>query len=255
MRPLNKAGFTLVELLVATTMISVVMVMVYSSFNSSLKMWRSGDRSVAAYQDARIALTLMTRELQSMLPTAMHLFEGESDSFQFYEVATPLYPGSGDGPRTLWVRYSLRPLPGGKGKSLMRQEAPVEGALPLRNPNEKTGETKEDKGRTRLGKKREFELASGVSGLKIHYLWMPAMDEGEVLGMLVGERKFEFVEPIEEKDNVKGRGRPQGVRVELTMLDERAADGKTTFTSTVVFRGPTAPVPPGLEAGPGRDRR
>jgi general secretion pathway protein J len=58
-------GFTLVELLVAIVILSLISVLIYSAF-SSMKRSREGlERVEDRYREGRLAMTRMTRELQS----------------------------------------------------------------------------------------------------------------------------------------------------------------------------------------------
>jgi len=57
MRCRSNAGFPLAELLVATLLATLVMSGVYFSFNSSIRLWRNGERDLQTYQDARTSMT------------------------------------------------------------------------------------------------------------------------------------------------------------------------------------------------------
>ncbi len=45
----RRAGFTLVELIVASTLLTIVLAGVYTTFSSSVRVWRSGESNYHTY--------------------------------------------------------------------------------------------------------------------------------------------------------------------------------------------------------------
>ena len=221
-------GFTLAELIVAATVLTVVMTAVYTAFGSTLRAWRLGESHVTAYQDARTALNTMSRELNCMLGGAEHLFQGKNDEVEFFTVGPPMNVEKGEGPRVLWVRYRFNRT----GKSLVREEAIVLKPLPLQPPE---GE-EIDKTRVKLGRKYKFELiADGVRGLDFTYFWIPPHEPRK------SDEPPTWLEPIQLKESREGWGLPQGIRAVLTVNDPTSESGKSIFSLRTSFRGPTTP--------------
>jgi len=61
----SPGGFTLIELLLALSIFSMVAVMVYSTFMSGMQISRRSEHQNEMYRQARIALDLMTHELEN----------------------------------------------------------------------------------------------------------------------------------------------------------------------------------------------
>ncbi len=59
-----KRYFTLVELMVAMTVFSMVMLMVFMLFSSSMMVWRKSSQQNQIFENARMAMDLMSRDLQ-----------------------------------------------------------------------------------------------------------------------------------------------------------------------------------------------
>ena len=232
MRPRSNAGFTLAELLVATLLTTLVMSGVYFAFNSSVRLWRNGERNLQAYQDARTSMTIMTRELMQMLEGAGHLMEGDDKEIAFYAVAPPFHDSDGEGARILWIRYRTRPDASARGRILVREERLVESPMPMRPKDT----TEIDSTVVKRGSKRTFEMASGVVDFELTYMWA---GEEEPPDPLNPNAPPEPVEIFELDEHREGDGIPQAIRIKLTMVDDDAPKGRTSFTTYAVFQGPT----------------
>jgi len=221
----KKRGFTLIELLVALTIFSVVMTAVYASFKSTVDAWRDGEANMRAYQDARMALGLMAKELRSCAPIAGHYFIGEShgtsvrnrDEIEFFTIAPSLDPDRDDETVLLKVSYSLGGTRTRNVYTLDREEAGVRGKI----PSIKEVERGRDE-RVKTEKPSEVIVAEGVTSLKFEYLW--------------DEKWFNACE--------KGQGLPKLVRITMRVRDEAGMKGdEIEFTTTVA-------IP--FSAGPGQ---
>jgi uncharacterized protein (TIGR02599 family) len=62
-RPAAASGFTIIELLVATAILSVVLVVVVSVIGQTSAVWRKSTDKIEAFQGARMAFDLLTRNL------------------------------------------------------------------------------------------------------------------------------------------------------------------------------------------------
>ena len=72
-------GFTLVELLVATTVTLVLVVVLVRVFNGASGTWRHGEAQVDAYREARGALQLMAHDLSATLAASYAQAGGGAD--------------------------------------------------------------------------------------------------------------------------------------------------------------------------------
>ena len=66
----RRNSFTLIEVLVATTVLSVLLLLIMSVLNQTQDSWRSSKSRVSQFRDARVAFELINRNLsQAMLNT------------------------------------------------------------------------------------------------------------------------------------------------------------------------------------------
>lgn len=171
-----RKGFTLIELLVAMTLFSVVMTAVYGAFSTGAQVWRLGERDTQVFQDARVALTLMSKELRCSFAEAGHLFLGEddrsgdreNDRLEFYTVRPPLEPGEDREARILKVSYYVDEAPGGRGYVLKREEEVVTGSIPTEKETAARGKRERP---IEMDKPWRCILAANVDSLDFHYSW------------------------------------------------------------------------------------
>ncbi len=211
------AGFTLAELLVASTLVAIVMGAVYTTFVSASQVWRFSETNLHAYHGARTAMAVMRNDLQSAMAGAGHLMDGDRRSLEFYAVVRPMNPELGREPRIMWIRYRVRRGVGGDGVRLYREEAEVRGQLPLVTSDD-------DGGAIRRGRTESFELTDGLKGFEFRYLWV--RDPGDQMSAMVREDR-----------HPKGRGLPQGVMISMKVDDPASDTGETLFNSIVALRG------------------
>jgi len=227
----HNAGFTLAELLVASTILAVILGSVYTAFSSSVNIWKKGESNLHTFQDARTALDIMTREMQNMVPGAGYLFTGASDEFSFYATTRPMDVEEGAEPRVLYIRYRVKSDPKGEGKLLIREEQLVESPLPAKPPRDGAIDTSI----IELGNESQFELAKGVKRFELHYYWVAPTEPVDPLN----PQTTAPAEFVIEDELAEGDGIPQAIRIDLTMLDENAEKGETTFTTYAVTHGPS----------------
>lgn len=231
----DSSGFTLAELIVATTMIAIVMTTVYTTFSTAIRTWRAGETNYQTYEDARSTLGLLTRELQGIPPGTKHLFEGRGNEITFFTITSPMNVEDGKGPRVLKVRYRLKSGSRSEGKTMVREEWVVESPLPPETPRDEPPRRE----RIKLSRRQEFKLAQGVMDFEIRYIWVPQRPREELLD------PTEPPSPVELQvvdENPEGSGLPDGLEIRLVLLDESAARGETTFQTTMAFRGPTSGI-------------
>ncbi|MBN1870937.1 MAG: prepilin-type N-terminal cleavage/methylation domain-containing protein [Candidatus Omnitrophica bacterium] len=87
----NKDGLTLLEILIAISLLSILGVTINIAFKSGFDAWLTAQRRVEIYQDIRMSLDMLTREL----PGA---FVGGVGGFRGIEEGSVTYDGGGFGP-------------------------------------------------------------------------------------------------------------------------------------------------------------
>ena len=121
-------GFTLLELIISLTIVSLIAVIVYTTLNIGARAAQSGEVRSVDNQRARAAIALITRHLKSAYPLSLQgekgtflYFFGESKELNFVSGAGRPEAGGlekityflreQDGRRSLWVRTSAPTLP------------------------------------------------------------------------------------------------------------------------------------------------
>ncbi len=104
----NKHGFTLLELIISITILSMVILLISSGYRLALDSWEKGENETAATQRLRILSSLLSQQLKSAYPYRTEiddkkavLFRGDAASVMF---ATALTDSSYGGFK--WVKYS-----------------------------------------------------------------------------------------------------------------------------------------------------
>jgi len=138
-------GFTLLELVISLTIVSLVAVLVYATLNIGARAAQSGETRSIENQRVRAALSLISRHLKSAYPLTL---QGEEGAFVYFfgePMELSFVSGSGrpeagglekityflredDGRRSLWVRTSAPTLPADllhSREGSLRQESEV----------------------------------------------------------------------------------------------------------------------------------
>ncbi|NOZ68965.1 MAG: prepilin-type N-terminal cleavage/methylation domain-containing protein [Deferribacteres bacterium] len=104
----NRKGFTLLELIISITILSMVILLISSGYRLALDSWEKGENETAATQRLRILSSLLSQQLKSAYPyrakiegKRVVLFRGDAASVMF---ATALTDSSYGGFK--WVKYS-----------------------------------------------------------------------------------------------------------------------------------------------------
>ena len=82
--PLSGA-FTLLELMVAIAVMSILLVLLFNMVDSGARLWRANENRVDSYREARAALGIMSRDLQNALAATNSL----DDQFLLNDTAFP----------------------------------------------------------------------------------------------------------------------------------------------------------------------
>ncbi len=106
----REGGFTLLELIISITILSLIALIIGSGFRLGLNAWERGDEEVEAVQTMRVLSGLIFQQLKSSYPykikidnEEMVLFKGDSSSMIFVTTLADPYPGG-----FKWVRYLHR---------------------------------------------------------------------------------------------------------------------------------------------------
>ncbi len=97
----KQGGFTLLEIIVVMTMLSLIMVMIYGGIQTSRKIAEKGLKRINASNEIRVVSELIRRQVSRILPMAFKeddgefvIFEGD-DSHIMYVSPMPGYLGNG----------------------------------------------------------------------------------------------------------------------------------------------------------------
>jgi len=120
--PLKNRGFTLLELLLSMTILSMIAVLAFGALRLGVRAWEKGEETVETKQRVRIVLNLLHRQFASMDRTAMtgsaaktFAFRGENKTLSFLS-GVPLVPGNLYG--TVYAKYEVRVNDDGEGETL-----------------------------------------------------------------------------------------------------------------------------------------
>lgn len=89
----SRGGFTIIEMLAALIVFGVLMFALFTAYNHANRAWLLGERRVETFQDARLALETMSRELETAIATSNGL-TGVALTFINRNAATTI-PGNG----------------------------------------------------------------------------------------------------------------------------------------------------------------
>lgn len=79
---LRAPGFTLIEMLLATSLVALIMLMAYQGLDASIKMADSGDQFIERSSRVRITHEFLRRQLSRMLPLMIRQEQGRNISFE-----------------------------------------------------------------------------------------------------------------------------------------------------------------------------
>jgi len=99
-----KKGFSLLELLVALAVFSILVVLLMSMVDTATKLWRTNENRIDSYREARAVVSIVTRDLQSALAA------GKTNYFKLND-ATLRPNGSSSGTNASQL-FFLSTLPG-----------------------------------------------------------------------------------------------------------------------------------------------
>jgi general secretion pathway protein J len=95
----DRAGFTLIEVILAVSILAVVVLLATAALRVGLRAWEAGQRRVDAQQESRALVELLSEALAGAFPyqgrlgqnpERVMLFEGEAEEVRFVTNAPPL---------------------------------------------------------------------------------------------------------------------------------------------------------------------
>ena len=218
-------GFTLMELLVAVTLLSIVMTSVYSLTNATLGAWRTVETGYDLHVEARSFIRLFTHEYNNIAVRAAHLFEGDSSDIVMFVIAQPLDLEQGEGPRLIRVEYSYNR----NKRSIEREEALVKAALP---PPQTEGESISSD-RIKLDRSYKVTVANNVTRFNLRYVWVPIAEVLDPFEPPVPEP------PIFFDKNPSEYGYPQAVEISLEFTAPEEPERKYEMVIMLPMRAPS----------------
>jgi len=88
-----QSGFSLIELMVAMSILAVLLVILMSIVDATAKLWRQNENRVDSYREARAALNIIANDLSSMYVSANTDFfkfeDGDSPKLTFLSAMSP----------------------------------------------------------------------------------------------------------------------------------------------------------------------
>lgn len=87
--PTCMSAFTLLELMVAMAVLSILLVLLLNIVDSATKFWRNNENRVDSYREARAALQIMSRDFQNLVATT------DTNTFRINESAFPIISSIG----------------------------------------------------------------------------------------------------------------------------------------------------------------
>jgi len=129
----GRSGFTLVEILIAIFILSVVMATVYGSYSSIFKTSRETEAELEIYKMSRTALDRMIKDLSSLQPhTGSFILRADKESLNrrifhtmsFWSASHLDFGESRSVERPALISYYVREDEGDKGFSLWRSDDP-----------------------------------------------------------------------------------------------------------------------------------
>lgn len=165
----QKNGFTLIELIIAITILCLITVIIGGAFRLGIQAWEKGEKETGDSQRLRVLSSLLSQQLKSFYPYKIKmenkdeevvLFKGGSDSITFVTTLTDSSYGG-----FKWVRYDFR-----DGALFY-----MEGLLPDKKFEEKINKNKD----------KEEIIDKNIDELQFSYLssddneWKESWDFGE----------------------------------------------------------------------------
>jgi type II secretory pathway component PulJ len=209
MNIVNKKSFTLIEILIAVTIITLIILSLYSAFNTGILAYKKIDSAFDSYQEARIILNRLEADLKNSFAYSKEssFFKGGSQTLDFFNVSQ-IYDKDKEYSDLCRIKYYL------EGSNLKR--AIYSGLSALTED-----ESVESQDFSTMVKNIDFEYAyvstDGKPGIVWQNVW-PQKDE-------------------------QGKGLPLAVRIKLVLIGKGAKQQSSLeFTKTIALAQGNAPA-------------
>ena len=111
-------GFTLLELILSISILSIVLVTIYATLSMGSRTWEKGERDIEKIQRERVVMNLLSREIKSAFPYKVtpselddhkefYAFDGKEDSLSFVSGVPLRGERGGLSWLTFWVEEDL----------------------------------------------------------------------------------------------------------------------------------------------------
>lgn len=222
----NEQAFTLLELLISMTILSLIVVIILSGFRIGTRSWEAGERRIEKNQRLRMAAAQLTEELRSAFALKIKgevedeekrygAFVGESDSLKFITTTTGLVPNPvgtqlravyyKTGPEGLVVRETYLNFedffedPESVGEEIIVNPDIIDISFRYYDVYTETSEDDDS---------LEMEVGEWVES------WDPIAD-------LIRKAQMEHEDELEGKDKLEYQNIPRAVEVTLTLKPEK----------------------------------
>ena len=107
----GRTGFTLVELLISLTILSIILVIILGAFRVGVRAWEKGEQDIDSNQRSRIVLGLIKQQLSSIvlkkitIDSQSFFLKGDAKSLEFLSMLS-LDPGNEFG--SVYVKYVVK---------------------------------------------------------------------------------------------------------------------------------------------------
>lgn len=193
-------GFTLLELIVSLTILTIIIVLVFSTIRIGIKAWETGNERVDFFYRVKYLVDLMEKEIHSIHPyyysedannkEKILAFQGSRNSIRFISSLDSSYPSSPGGLREISF-YIDKNIENDKTE-LKMTERTVQSGRPFR-----TGDQK---------KARSVVLSSDVSNIKFRYFIVNKGSSGKWLNSFTPG-----------KGNSSGTSLPRAIEITLSV--------------------------------------
>lgn len=175
-------GFTLLELIISLTILTIIIVLVFSTIRIGIKAWETGNKRVDFLYRVKYLVDLMEKEIHSIHPyyyskdankkEKILAFQGSQNSIRFISSLDSSNPSSPGGLREISF-YIEKNVENDKTELIMTERA-VQSDRPFRTNNQK--------------KARSVVLSSFISNIKFRYFmvnkdsigkWLNSFTPGE----------------------------------------------------------------------------
>ncbi|MCK9614255.1 MAG: prepilin-type N-terminal cleavage/methylation domain-containing protein [Candidatus Omnitrophica bacterium] len=202
MSTINKKSFTLIELLIAVTIITLVILSVYSAFNTGILAYKKIDSVFDTYQEARIILNRIEADLRNSFAYSEEssFFKGSSSTLDFFNISE-IYDKDKQYSDLCRIKYYL------EGSTLKRR---TYNGLAAMTDDENI---------------EAQDFSSSVKNIDFEYAYLSDDDRANIVWQNVWPQKDE-----------QAQGLPLAVKIKLLLIDRGAKQqGLLEFTKTIAL--------------------